>query len=573
MPPKQPKSRRDRKARPTATPPRTDGSTAIASSPVPAPTPTVRTGQRRRAIAARRRQIGEPIFAWMHQQAAASPWIGRAFAPDSGLWVVILLFVPVLAILLDLSTGIRRDGLPFVDVDFWWHLTTGNFVLDNQRIPMTDPFSWTYGGETWIAHEWLAEVLMALAHRAGGYAGTILLTTLFVVFGFWRLIAAGRYYGMSRRTAVLLMLLLGGAFLRSGAMVVRPQVWTWALLAVLMAELAAYDTGRRRNLWILPPIFAIWINMNLTALIGIGCLGAFVLDRLIRKPIDRHVLTVGIASGLALLVNPHHIKLFFLIFKYLNPDSVRRQYVFEWMPPRTEDHSHIPFWIALILVLPALYYLLRKRPHFWPAGPLLVLAYQSNQSIRYIPIYIMLTFVFVGWLIWQRSLSRGVVLPTARAPLFPMKPWIAIPPIVAGAIALWLVTSTDQTQFKRDPTAWGHPVAATEFYLQNYPELRIFNTYDFGSYMIYRFYEREQKVYIDGREEMYGEERVRTYFDLIYGSEGWQSYFAEQGIQAVIIRDIDGLSTKLDAEPGWTRVFRGSGHRVYVRNELVKPSS
>ena len=161
------------------------------------------------------------------------------FAAESGFWVVLLLFIPIFTILLDLSTGIRRDGLPFVDVDFWWHLTTGNLVLDSHRVPTTDPFSWSYGGQTWIAHEWLAETIMAVAHRAAGYAGTIVVTTIFVVFGFWRLIAAGRYYGMSRRTAVLVMLLFGGAFVRSGAMVVRPQVWTWALLAILIAELAA----------------------------------------------------------------------------------------------------------------------------------------------------------------------------------------------------------------------------------------------------------------------------------------------------------------------------------------------
>jgi hypothetical protein len=489
------------------------------------------------------------------------------------MWVVILLALPVYAAILDLSTGIRRDGLPYVDVDFWWHLATGNLVLDTHRIPTTDPFSWTYEGRTWIAHEWLAEVLMALAHRAGGYAGTILLTTAFVVVGYWRLIAAGRYYGMSRRTAVLMTLIFGGAFLRSGALVVRPQVWTFALFAILMAELAAYDTGRRKTLWFLPVLFAIWVNMNLTALIGIGCLGALCLDRLIRKPVDRHLITVGIASGAALAVNPHHVKLFPLILDYLDPDSnsIWRQYIFEWMGPRSSDHSHVPYWLGLIFILPALYYLLRLRPFFWPAAPLLVLAYQSSQSIRYIPIFVMLVFVFAGWLIWQYQKSRNLVLPSFTTPLFPRRGWILIPPLVAGVIAVALVTSTNQTQFKRNPTAWGHPVSATDFFLTNYPTLRLFNTYDFGGYLIYRFYGTDQKVYIDGRAEMFGDDRVRLYFNYIYGGQGWQEYFDEQGIQAVMIRDIDGLSNRLDEAPGWTLVFRGSGHRIYVRDELVVP--
>ena len=41
---------------------------------------------------------------------------------------------------------------------------------DHHRVPATDPFSWTHEGREWVAHEWLAEVIIALADRAGGYA-------------------------------------------------------------------------------------------------------------------------------------------------------------------------------------------------------------------------------------------------------------------------------------------------------------------------------------------------------------------------------------------------------------------
>lgn len=522
--------------------------------------------QETRRPVATRPYYGSGLSARWHRFIQSNPWVARVIGPESALWVTLLLAIPVLAVGLDLTVGLRLDQLAYVDVDYWWHLATGNWVLDNHRVPTTDPFSWTYGGREWIAHEWLAEAMLALSVRAGGYAGAIILTIVFVVLGFWRLLAAGRYYGMSRRLAVGLMLLSGPAFLRSGAMVVRPQVWTWALLAILLAELAAYDTGRRKQLWIIPVLFAIWINMNLTALIGIGCLGAFVLDRLIRRPVDRHVVTVGVLSGLALLANPHHIKLFFLIFKYLNPDSVRRQYVFEWMPPRTSDNSHIPFWIALVTVIPAAWYLLRRRPHFWPAAPLLVLAYQSYQSIRYIPIFLMLAIVFVGWLIWQRAQSRGIVPAPATSPLIPLRPWVLAPPLAAAALAIVLALQTEPTQFRRNPIAWGHPVGAADFYLENYPNTRIFNTYDFGGYLIYRFAGTDNKVYIDGREEMYGEDRVRRYFYYIYGRDGWQDYFDEQGIEVVIIRRIDGLSAKIAEDPGWKLAYRDNAHLIFIRN-------
>ncbi|MCC6791687.1 MAG: hypothetical protein IT336_08385, partial [Thermomicrobiales bacterium] len=227
-------------------------------------------------------RIGAIASAW--RPAELRSRLRGAVAAESPLWVVLLLVVPILAVFLELTVGVQLDQPPGVDKDYWWHLATGNWILDHHRIPTTDPFSWTHGGQEWIAHEWLAAVLLALLDRVGGYAASIVFTAVVAVAGFWRLLAGARFYGMSRRTAALAMLLFGSVFIsRIGVMVVRPQVWSWALLAILCAELAAYDTGRRRRLWILPPLFALWVNINLTALIGFGCLGAFVLDRLIRR--------------------------------------------------------------------------------------------------------------------------------------------------------------------------------------------------------------------------------------------------------------------------------------------------
>jgi hypothetical protein len=531
--------------------------------------------QSRRSIPIRP-PFGAGALAYWQRLTTSAPWITRTLDAESALWVVLLLAVPIVAVLLDLTVGPRLDRPPAVDVDYWWHLATGNWVLDHHRPPTTDPYSWTYGGKTWIAHEWLAETILALGSRVGGYAANIVLTTVIAVVGFWRLMAGARYYGISRRTAAVMMLLFGGVFLRSGALVVRPQVWSWTLLAILIAELAAYDVGRRKSLWVVPVLFAVWINMNLTALIGIGCLGAFVLDRLIRRPVDRHVVTVGVVSGLALLVNPHHIQILFLIFKYLDPNSVRRQYIFEWMPPRTSDHSHIPYWVALVLVIPAIYFLVRRRPHFWPSAPLLVLAYQSHQSIRYIPIFIMLVFITIAWLNWQLLTPRTVDPAPVKSPLIPHRPWVLVPTVLACGLAVWLALSTDPTQFRRYPYTWNHPAGAATFYLKNYPNTRIFNTYDFGGYLIYRFYGTDNKVYIDGREEMYGEERVRRYFYYIYGNSGWQEYFDQQGIQVVIIRSIDGLSSQISKDPGWKLVYRGDAnppYLIFVRANIAHPAA
>src|SRR5262245_52564551 len=93
---------------------------------------------------------------------ATHPWLDQIVNAESLLWVSLVLMIPIITIFLTLTGGVRHgDGFvhaPAVDADYWWHIATGNLVLDHHRVPTTDPYSWTYGGKEWIAHEWLAEV-------------------------------------------------------------------------------------------------------------------------------------------------------------------------------------------------------------------------------------------------------------------------------------------------------------------------------------------------------------------------------------------------------------------------------
>ena len=48
----------------------------------------------------------------------------------------------------------------FIDGDTNWHVASGLGILDHHTVPLNDPFSFTFAGKPWIAHEWGSEVLM-----------------------------------------------------------------------------------------------------------------------------------------------------------------------------------------------------------------------------------------------------------------------------------------------------------------------------------------------------------------------------------------------------------------------------
>ncbi len=76
------------------------------------------------------------------------------------------------------------------DPDFWWHLKTGQYIVQHHRLPVPDPFAYTtagaapgYPGEEQtrqfnLTHEWLAQVVMYGAYALGGFPAVVFLRAL-----------------------------------------------------------------------------------------------------------------------------------------------------------------------------------------------------------------------------------------------------------------------------------------------------------------------------------------------------------------------------------------------------------
>src|ERR1700722_6590801 len=77
-----------------------------------------------------------------------------------------------------------------VDPDFWWHLRTGQLMVQNHAVFHADPYSFTRFGQPWINHEWLSDVLIFGLYRLAGLGGLIVffgvVTTVIFVLTFLR---------------------------------------------------------------------------------------------------------------------------------------------------------------------------------------------------------------------------------------------------------------------------------------------------------------------------------------------------------------------------------------------------
>jgi hypothetical protein len=96
------------------------------------------------------------------------------------------------------------------------------------------------------------------------------------------------------------------------------------------------------------------------------------------------------------------------------------------------------------------------------------------------------------------------------------------------------------------------PDAASEWIRQNNPQGNLFNSYNWGGYLIWRLYP-EYQVFIDGRADIYGDSDMIRYAQL-YSGKNWQEQFQKYNIKIVIVEPTAPIASILLETPGWQKI-------------------
>ena len=190
--------------------------------------------------------------------------------------------------------------------DLWWQIRTGQQILQEGHVPMTDAFSYTQFGQTWINIKWGFEVLAALVAQ-GGPELVLLLQTVVSLLMLWQLYRILRLLQANTPTLffiVAAVFLFGLEYRMTG----RPEMITHLMALVFLYELMRFKQKPSARIWGLIPLQILWTNMHeaygmgpvLVALFGIGSF----LDE---KKITSSIKTLGLVFAgtiAALVVNP-----------------------------------------------------------------------------------------------------------------------------------------------------------------------------------------------------------------------------------------------------------------------------
>jgi hypothetical protein len=461
------------------------------------------------------------------------------------------------ALLVALAAGPAGWQALLADGDTGWHIRTGEIVLATGQAPAADPFSFSRPGERWFAWEWLADVVFALAWRAGG------LEAVAAMSGVVLCLSAAVLLAWLLRRGVGLWVGLGAALAAASVTTVhalaRPHVFS---ILFYTASLCVIDEDRKRPgrlVWGLPLLCALWVNLH-------GGFVALPATLVLCAAADRswRYARVALACLAASLANPYGWTLHAHIAAYLNSPWIMR-HVQEFQSPNIRSESMGVFAVMLLAAAA-----LALRGDRFEGALALVWGLASMRSARHIPLFAVAAAPVIAgecarW--WKRVAQTAHGRSAARVfwdlsqelgRARPATVWMAIGGAVVLAVSRGTATEFPESRF---------PVRAVE---RNAEWLapagsmpRVLTSDQWADYLIYRLYPR-QRVFFDGRSDFYGPSLGAEYREMLAAGAGWRETMRRHRFERALLPRDWPLSTMLDREPGWRRVYEDETGALFV---------
>ena len=405
--------------------------------------------------------------------------------------------------------------------EVWVHLRTGIWILENHAIPRTGLFS-QYSNLAWNDSSWGFDLLLGAAYKFLGLraipillmllkSGVAVITFLLAYSGrrdFWK--------------AVVLSAV--AQYVISGLQPL-PYVLSVLFLAVeLQLLLSISHSGSVRRLYWLLPLFALWANLHIQFVAGLALLAVFLIAYLIEcwlRSLNARwlrpqlfglpmmqVSTTGALCLLATFMTPYGFRLLpdFLKSQYSDVAFVHFSGMASMSFRRPQDY------ILMLLVMMAFLALGRKRSLelfellVLVAGTALAFRIQRDAWLVVLPaIAVLATTSFSG------RHESGPQRMTVRT-------WewgtVAAATAIVLAIAAVRLPGRDALMNRIGQNL---PVGACEYIVSNKLPAPLFNEYSWGSFLTW--YLPEYPVVVDSRVELYGDDVLTKYFDVVGGKE------------------------------------------------------
>jgi len=462
---------------------------------------------------------------------------------------------------------------PLRDVDTFWHIRTGQWILDHAKVPVADFYSYTAVGEPWISAQWLAEILFALAFNIAQWRGVVILSA--ASFSIIILVEC-LYLLRNLRFSVAIGWTALTALVITPHYVARPHLFSYILLlSWLIILLNSYDSKDfRPSTPILCFFMIVWANMHGSFTIGLALFYIFAWFSCYEKFAQRDysrcrdILLMSLAVSVSALATPYGARSTLLILRLMNMKFVMA-HTNEWLSPNFQAYPvFLWYLVAIFSVIAGLGVQLR--------GPRLVafcmMMFLGLTHVRGLLMLFLVTPIILarplsaraGWL-RPRQLVHGLS-PEKDEALDPVLSYLQKRTVRMPAIFLTLatvVTAYSWHEINIGPPQSLSPKSAIDFVRTTGIKGNVFNSHVFGGYLIFEGI----PTFIDSRTPPYTEEFVRRYLNAVTLRDINDAFrlLDEYKVSWVLLSPGEPLNKVLARSAQWEQLYSDNYSVVFVR--------
>jgi uncharacterized integral membrane protein len=407
-------------------------------------------------------------------------------------------------------------------------------------------------------------VIIYGVYRVSGWGGLIVGFALLTAATFFFL-----YLRCKAKPYVAGVLVMLAAFASIPTWGVRPQTFSFLLVSVLLWLLERSDRNPRLVWWTVP-ISLFWANLHASYPLGIGLVLLWLIGHCLERKLGfeqsdqirsslRQLALALLFSVLVVVLNPNGMRLYSYPLETLRSGSIQGR-IAEWSSPDFHRGMFAPFLVLLlaVVVAPAVSGMkLSPRKLLF----LCFSAYAALHSNRFIPIFALVATPILAEQVntWLESRRWDRILGTKSATATWKGSLNATILVVLGIVACVHIQRIVRFQPLAEAAAF--PAAAVAFLAQQKAASPVFNSYDWGGYLIWKL--PDEPVFIDGRSDLYGDEFIEQHINTYNLTGNWKQDLERWKIATVIVPVDSPLGAALSTSRAWQLVFHDSQAAIW----------
>jgi hypothetical protein len=485
-------------------------------------------------------------------------FLGRFFTRHVLHMALLVMIISMLAQPLHSPKELIRDP------DIWWHLANARQFLATGQFVHTEPYSFSVAGLKWINPEWASELPFWFGyqwfHLCGLYLVTLSVLAANLLLVYWRCYRKSLHISAAFWSSALAYMLMT---INSGP---RTILFAYLAMSVELFLIDEAEQGRGWLLWLLPPLFAIWINLHGSWLIGMALFGLYVLsgtfsismgaiDQMKRSPaLLKRQFFVLVCSMLALLANPYSWRLIWNPLDMMFNQSLNVRTVLEWQPLNLGWLVGKCAFLCILLFIAS--NLIRGRCwKLYELGFVLFAWYAAFSHARFTFLAAIVMTPFLA-----DEMARSLLAPADKKTIPLMNALLTA--VALASVLHWFPTEAYMQNARRE-------VFPLNSIAQIQPGWRTYNTYEIGGAM-----DMEGKSpYVDSRVDIFEHQGVfKNYMDINSMKQPLELLDKER-IDHALINSHNAVAYLLERTPGWLVVTReGTGDDCYELFQRQSPA-